>query len=398
MSKFTLYLSAAVALAITANSPATGAKLRLPPAQTPKDKIYSPATVALELEKRGYRIESMKRQGTAYSITATGPRGNKVQLMVDGRSREIVGLAVLSAAANMVAAIAGVMKSGKNTRYVDEWHPFGIIVPQIYQSSWTPIATWKTGPVYLDQPWTGRGYRYAVPYKSIRPGRGGTSRSKIPPSRMQKPLYDVYDSNGVEMETVSVTEDSTIISEVTTEETTYSSEFSAMEESYLGGDLGEESFDEVYDYDAEDGDLDIADNANDGYDADLYEADDDSGADDDDAASDVVAAEDDGDDADVAGAADDDDDAGDDDAGATNDADDDNDGDNTASDDDSDEDAGDEADDADAQSEDADEPDEGGDDEAEDDGGDDYEDDGGDDGGDDYDDGGGDEPDVTSGR
>lgn len=391
MTKFTLYLSAAVALAIAGNAPANAAKLRLPPAQTPKDKIYSPATVALELEKRGYRIESMKRQGTAYSITATGPRGNKVQLMVDGRSREIVGLAVLSAAANMVAAIAGVMKAGKNTRYVDDWHPFGIIVPQIYQSRWTPIATWKTGPVYLDQPWTGRGYRYAVPYKSVRPGRGGISRSKIPPSRMQKPLYDVYDSNGVEMETVSVTEDSTIISEVTTEETTYSSEFSAMEESYLDGDLGEESFDEVYDYDAEDGDLDIADNANDGYDADLYEADDDSGADDDDAAADVVAAEDGGDDTDdvdddAAAAAD----TGDgDDDGAAGDTDDGDDDGAAAADDDSD------TDDADSAG-DSEEPDEGGDDDY-DDGGD----DGGDDDGGDYDDGGddgGDEPDVNKGR
>ncbi|HET9458358.1 MAG TPA: PepSY domain-containing protein [Sphingomicrobium sp.] len=388
MTKFTLYLSAAVALAIAANAPANAAKLRLPPAQTPKDKIYSPATVALELEKRGYRIESMKRQGTAYSIKATGPRGNKVQLMVDGRSSEIVGLAVLSAAANMVAAIASVMKAGKNTRYVDDWHPFGIIVPEIYQSRWTPIATWKTGPAYLDQAWTGRGYRYAVPYRSVRPGRGGTSRSKIPPSRMQKPLYDVYDSNGVEMETVSVTEDSTIISEVTTEETTYSSEYSAMEESYLGGELGEESFDEVYDYDAEDGDLDVADNASDGYDADLYEADDDSGVGDDSDDDDASANADDGDDDDDDGAAGDDD-GDDDDAGASEDAGGDDD-DSAASDDN----AGD--DDADEDSGDAEEPDEGGDDESEDDGGDDYEDE--DDGGDDYDDGGGDEPDVTSSR
>lgn len=370
MTKFTLYLSAAVALAMATNAPANAAKLRLPPAQTPKDKIYSASAVASELEKRGYRIESMKRQGTAYSVNATGPKNNRVQLMVDGRSGEIVGLAVLSAAANMVAAIASAMKAGKNTRYVDDWHPFGIIVPEVYQSRWIPIASWKTGPVYFDQPWTGRGYRYAVPYRSVRPGRGGRSRSTIAPSRMQQPLYDVYDSSGVEMETVSVTEDSTIISEVTTEETTYSSEYSAMEESYLGGELGEESFDEVYDYDAEDGDLDVADNASDGYDADLYEADDDSAVADD---SDDTSA-----------------DADDDDDGNSADANDDGDDTSAASDDDSDEGAGDEADDPDQDSGDVDEPDDSADEGYEDDGGDDGGDEGGDDGGDD----GGDEPDT----
>ncbi|MFP5330623.1 MAG: PepSY domain-containing protein [Alphaproteobacteria bacterium] len=367
MIKLTLQLSTAVALAMLATSPGTAAKLRLPPAQTPKDEIYSPGAVAMELEKRGYRIESMKRQGTAYSIKATGRSGNKVQLMVDGRSSEIVGLAVLSAAANMVAAIAGVMKTGKNARYVDDWHPFGIIVPEIYQVRWTPIVTWTAGPVYVDAVWTGRGYRYAVPYRSIRPGRGGLSRTTIAPARLQQPLYGVYDSSGVEMETVSISEDTTIISEVTTEETTYSAEFEAMEESYLGGELAEESFEEVSDYDAEDGDLAFADDANDGYDSDLYEADDDSGLDETDVA-------DDGGEADVAGETEEVDDADDaDEADESDDV----------------EDEPDEAEEVEEAEEEADEPDE-----AYDDSGDDY---GDDDGGDDYDDGG-DEPDLSLGR
>lgn len=277
MMKAGLRLSAAMALAIVATSPAIAAKLRLPPARAPDAQIYAPTAIASDLQKRGYRIESMKRQGTAYSIKAVGPHKNKVQLMVDGRSGEIVGLAVLEAAANAAAAIVAAMRSGKNARYVDDLHPFGIIVPDTYQKNWLTITSWTMSPgapVYTKAPKTGRGYRYAVPSRSVRPGRGGRSRSTIPAARMQQPQYDVYESNGAEMETVSYSEDTTIISEVTTEETTYSEEYSAIEESYLGGELGDESYDEVVDYDAEDGDYEFADDTSDGYDAELGETDD----------------------------------------------------------------------------------------------------------------------------
>jgi hypothetical protein len=275
MFKATLYLSAAMALAFASASPAAAAKLRLPPPRAPEQSIYSPAAIAIELEKRGYRIESMKRQGTAYSIRAVGPHKNRVQLTVDGRSGEIVGLAVLEPAPNLLSVIAKAILGGTNARYVDDLHPFGIIIPDVYQSGWITITTWTAAPGsprYVRAGASGRGYRYAVPYNTVRPGRGGRSRSTIPPSRMQKPVYDVYEANGTELETVS-TEDTTIITEVTTEETTYSAEYSAMEESYLGGELAGQSFAEVSDYDAEDGDLSFADDASDGYDAEVDETD-----------------------------------------------------------------------------------------------------------------------------
>ena len=275
MIKAALYLSAAMAMAIAASSPSTAAKLRLPPPRAPQQSIYSPAAIAGQLEKRGYRIESMKRQGTAYSVRAIGPHRNRVQLTVDGRSGEIVGLAVLEPAPNLLSVIAQAILGGKNTRYVDDLHPFGIIIPDVYQTGWITITSWTAAPGsprYVRAGANGRGYRYAVPYNTVRPGRGGRSRSTIPPSRMQRPVYDVYESNGTELETVS-TEDTTIITEVTTEETTYSEEYSAMEESYLGGELADASFEEVTDYDAEDGDLSFADDASDGYEADVDEDD-----------------------------------------------------------------------------------------------------------------------------
>ena len=361
MTKSALRLSAAMALAMLAASPAIAAKLRLPPARAPDAQIYAPTAIASDLQKRGYRIESMKRQGTAYSIKAVGPNKNKVQLMVDGRSGEIVGLAVLEAAANAAAAIVAAMRSGNNARYVDDLHPFGIIVPDTYQKNWLTITSWTISPgapVYTKAPKTGRGYRYAVPSRSVRPGRGGRSRSTIPASRMQKPQYDVYESGGAEMETVSYSEDNTIISEVTTEETTYSEEYTAMDESYLGGELGDESYDEVADYDAEDGDDNFADDIDDGYDAELDDADD---------------VEDDSGEADSGDEADDEDDAddqaGDDDADS---GDDDDDGEaDEAGDEESDEAEEEEADDS--ADEDEEDYDDGGDDEDYDDGGDDPE-------------------------
>ena len=366
MTKSALRLSAAMALAILTTSPAIAAKLRLPPARAPEAQIFAPTAIAADLQKRGYRIESMKRQGTAYSIKAVGPHNNKVQLMVDGRSGEIVGLAVLEAAANAVAAIAAAMKSGKNARYVDDLHPFGIIVPDLYQKDWIAITSWTAcpgAPVYTKAPKTGRGYRYAVPYRTIRPGRGGRSRSTIAPARMQKPQYDVYESSGAVMETTS-SEDTTMISEVTTEETTWSSEESSIEASYLGGELSGENYDEVADYDAEDGDLEFADDSSDDYDAEDDDLDDNAGLDDD--GTDEAA------DTDDAGEADDD-------AGEAEEA------------DEADE-ADDVADDSDEEEAEADEPD----DESED-----YEDEGDDDS-EDYDDGGdddgGDEPELATVR
>jgi hypothetical protein len=276
MTKSALRITAAMALAIVATSPVIAAKLRLPPPRAPAQKIYSPVAIAGELQKRGYRIESMKRQGTAYSIRAVGPHKNKVQLMVDGRSGEIVGLAVIDPVADLVSLIAKAMTSGKNSRYIDDRYPFGIIVPEVYQTNWVVIPTWTVtagAPRYIDAQWSGRGYRYAVPYATIRPGRGGRSRSTLAPARLQRPLYDVYDANGAELETVSYSEDTTVITEVTTEETTYSEEYSAMEESYLGGELDEEASVEISDFDAEDGDLSFADDTSDSYDAEVDEAD-----------------------------------------------------------------------------------------------------------------------------
>ena len=127
-------------------SAAHAAKFRLPPPKAPKNQILSPGAIAKSLKQRGYAIEKMKRNGTTYSVTATSKARNKVQMTVDGRSGDIVGLAVLQAAPNLVSVVAAIVKSGKGTRYIDDSHPFGIIIPDIYQTRWVSFtpSIWVT--------------------------------------------------------------------------------------------------------------------------------------------------------------------------------------------------------------------------------------------------------------
>ncbi|MGH6730063.1 MAG: hypothetical protein ACREBK_07905, partial [Sphingomicrobium sp.] len=242
-------------------------------------QIYSPGAIAKDLEKRGYRIEKMKRKGTTYSITATGPNKNRVQMTVDGRSGDVVGLAVLQAAANLAGAIAAIVTSGKGNRYVDDWHPFGIIIPDTYQTRWTVIPTWNVYTTqYVTESWSGAGYRFAVPYASIRPGYNGMSVTTFAASDFGSPIYEVYDFNGTEIST-DYSESSYEISATESFETSYETQNEQLEESYLGGAVDDDEVElgDVADYDSEDGDFSIADDADDDYDADF----DDSGDDDD---------------------------------------------------------------------------------------------------------------------
>ncbi len=272
-------------LATTPLQAASPARLRLPPPSAPKDQIYSPAAIAKDLEKRGYRIDSMKRKGTTYSIKATGPHRNKVQMTVDGRSGDVVGLAVLEAAAGLAAAIAAIVKSGKGSRYIDDSHPFGIIIPDTYQSRWTPITTnaWNSyTTTYITEPWSGAGYRFAVPYDTVRPGHNGISVSTFEAAELGEPLYGVYDYDGAGIST-EYSEESWEIEATESIEDTWGTLNDGYEESYLDGsidEMAEIDVADVEDYDSEDGDFTMSDDAGDEYDADVIDEEDASSGDD----------------------------------------------------------------------------------------------------------------------
>ena len=290
MRKAIFLLSAAIVLAGTtsvAASAAPSANLRLPPPKAPQDKIYSPGSIDKSLKQLGYRIEKMKRKGTTYSVRAVGKSGNRVQLTVDGRSGAIIGLAVLQAAPGQGPRVAAVMKSRRGSRYVDDSTPFGIIIPDTYTLRWTviPSTVWTVYTNdYIPESWTyvGAGYRFAVPYYSVRPGHNDYSVTTFAVTELGEPIYDVYDDQGAEIST-SYSEESNEIAATQSFEDSWGSLNDQLEETYLDGaidDMADADAGEVADFDFEDGDFDVADDSRDDYD--LGYEDDDSGDEDDD--------------------------------------------------------------------------------------------------------------------
>lgn len=276
MRKAIFLLSAAIVLAGTTSVSASAepsASLRLPPPKAPKDNIYSPGAIDKSLKKLGFRIEKMKRKGTTYSVRAVGKSGNRVQLTIDGRSGAIIGLAVLQAAPGQGSRVAAMMKSRRAARYVDDSTPFGIIIPDTYQFRWTvvPSNVWTVYTSdYINESWSyvGSGYRFAVPYYSVRPGHNDFSVTTFAVRELNEPIYDVYDYEGTEIST-AYSEESSEIAATQSFEDTWGTLNDQLEETYLDGaidDMAEVDADEVADFDSEDGDFDIADNSGDDYD------------------------------------------------------------------------------------------------------------------------------------
>jgi hypothetical protein len=55
-----------------------------------------PRSIARSLHRRGFTdVERLRRRGGVYIAEATGPRGNRVRLVIDAYSGEIEGLRVL---------------------------------------------------------------------------------------------------------------------------------------------------------------------------------------------------------------------------------------------------------------------------------------------------------------
>ena len=242
MKKTTLLISAAIMLSAAPLFAAPHARLVLPAAKAPANSILSPGAVAAILQTKGYRVQSMARKGTAYSIKATGKHGNKVQMLVDGRSGEIVGLSVLDAAANLIQAVADALKSNKTKRHVDDRHPFGVVVPDRYARDWAviPASAWATGGQrFIPVQRSASPYRYAVPHRSVRPGKNGRTHSTIPAERMREPVYAVYEADGALIDAANEADERAMHAEIEAEDARMQSEDLAAENAYLAGQVDE---------------------------------------------------------------------------------------------------------------------------------------------------------------
>src|SRR5262245_49102216 len=110
--KHVLLLTAAAMLAASTADAAGSAsfhqpKLRLPRATVAAGQALSPAAIARKLTAKNYRVEEMYRKGSAYQVKAIGPHGGHVEMMVDGRSGEIMGLNILAGLAAIANALFG---------------------------------------------------------------------------------------------------------------------------------------------------------------------------------------------------------------------------------------------------------------------------------------------------
>jgi hypothetical protein len=154
--------------------------LNLPTPIVAPDQVMSPPAIAARLGKQGFRVDEMYRKGLAYAVTADGPSGNKVLLMVDGRSGVILGLNVLA------AKVAVVPQRAPNAVYTDDRHPFGAVVPAVVYVSWQRYdqPQWaQPGPATLPAPKASMApFRYAVPTQMVHASpKTGKSFAVAPP-------------------------------------------------------------------------------------------------------------------------------------------------------------------------------------------------------------------------
>ena len=154
--------------------------LNLPTPIVAPDQVMSPSALAVRLGKQGFRVDEMYRKGLAYAVTADGPSGNKVLLMVDGRSGVILGLNVLA------AKVAVVPQRAPNAVYTDDRHPFGAVVPGVVYVSWQRYdqPQWaQPGPATVPAPKASMApFRYAVPTQMVHASpKTGKSFAVAPP-------------------------------------------------------------------------------------------------------------------------------------------------------------------------------------------------------------------------
>jgi len=132
--------------------------------RVPAGQALSPAAIATELSHKGFRVAEMYRKGPAYAVTATGPSGNKVLMMVDGGSGVILGLNVLTAVVRVVP------ETSPQPVFIDDRHPFGAVVPAVIYDTWQRYdePQWvQAGPPAIAVEANFAPFHYAVPSRYV---------------------------------------------------------------------------------------------------------------------------------------------------------------------------------------------------------------------------------------
>jgi hypothetical protein len=182
--------AAVMAAASVHAAPLISFSLNLPAPNVPSNQVLSPSAIAARLGQKGFRVSEMYRKGSAYAVTAMGPSGNKVLLMVDGRSGVILGLNVLA------AKVAVAPQRAPTAVFIDDRHPFGAVVPAVVYDSWQRYdqPQWaKPGPAVIAARPSRAPFRYAVPYSYVHASpKTGRSFAVAPPNYKGYQLRDEH--------------------------------------------------------------------------------------------------------------------------------------------------------------------------------------------------------------
>ncbi len=205
-SRLALLISVAAFAAATVSSADAGGMfmgstrptLCLPQSSLRAGYALSPAAIARRLSARRFRINAMYRRGPAYAVKAVGPSGNQVEMMVDGRSGEIIGLNIVKAVTAIALAINNM--NAQKASFIDDRHPFGAVVPEVVYAHWQGYqqAQWEAqmaarqqqeDMIQVEQ--TFSPYAAAVPYyyMHVNP-RSGYSFAVAPPTYRGYALAD----------------------------------------------------------------------------------------------------------------------------------------------------------------------------------------------------------------
>ena len=142
----------------------------LPKPVAPNGQVLSPYTVASMLGAQRYRVNDMRRQGYAYAVDATGPHGNRVIMLIDGRSGVLLGQKVAKWGPG-VQRVTVAPRGGWNDAY-----EFGAVIPASGFGAWAPIGQpmWsKPAARYVATQPSYVAYRTAVPYRQVAVTRQG---------------------------------------------------------------------------------------------------------------------------------------------------------------------------------------------------------------------------------
>jgi hypothetical protein len=112
------------------------------------NRIWSPHKVTQQFVAKQFKIEDVRRKGSTYVVLATGPKGNKVRLVVDGKTGKVRGMDVVKWA----SGARRVRRGSHGTAFFSEFYEFGVTIPEAQYVTWVDYdaPAWISSVEYVE--------------------------------------------------------------------------------------------------------------------------------------------------------------------------------------------------------------------------------------------------------